>query len=192
MKKEKTIDTQIVDRAIRFATKVHDGVARKGTDLPYIVHPLEALAIVATITSDQDLLAAAVLHDVIEDAGISIDEIRREFGPHIADIVEGETDQEVQGLSHVDSWRQRKQATVDRLAKASRDVQIVALGDKLSNMRSMARNLRQQGDRLWQRFNEKDPRQHAWYYHQLTKSLSPLSDTDAYQEFLELVKQVFR
>lgn len=192
MKKEKTIDTQIVDRAIRFATKVHDGVARKGTDLPYIVHPLEALAIVATITSDQDLLAAAVLHDVIEDAGISIDEIRREFGPHIADIVEGETDQEVQGLSHVDSWRQRKQATVDRLAKASRDVQIVALGDKLSNMRGMARNLRQQGDRLWQRFNEKDPRQHAWYYHQLTKSLSPLSDTDAYREFLELVKQVFR
>ena len=192
MKKEKTIDTQIVDRAIRFATKVHDGVARKGTDLPYIVHPLEALAIVATITSDQDLLAAAVLHDVIEDAGISIDEIRREFGSRVADIVEGETDQEVQGLSHVDSWRQRKQATVDRLAKASRDVQIVALGDKLSNMRSMARNLRQQGDRLWQRFNEKDPRQHAWYYHQLTKSLSPLSDTDAYQEFLELVKQVFR
>lgn len=192
MRKERTIDTHIVDHAIRFAIEAHEGVARKGTDLPYIVHPLEALAVVATITSDQELLAAAVLHDVVEDAGISIDEIRREFGPHIADIVEGETDQEVQGLSHVDSWRQRKQATVDRLAKASRDVQIVALGDKLSNMRSMARNLRQQGDRLWQRFNEKDPRQHAWYYHQLTKSLSPLSDTDAYQEFLELVKQVFR
>lgn len=192
MRKERTIDTHIVDHAIRFAIEAHEGVARKGTDLPYIVHPLEALAVVATITSDQELLAAAVLHDVVEDAGISIDDIRREFGPHIADIVEGETDQEVQGLSHVDSWRQRKQATVDRLAKASRDVQIVALGDKLSNMRSMARNLRQQGDRLWQRFNEKDPRQHAWYYHQLTKSLSPLSDTDAYQEFLELVKQVFR
>ena len=192
MRKERTIDTHIVDHAIRFAIEAHEGVARKGTDLPYIVHPLEALAVVATITSDQELLAAAVLHDVVEDAGISIDDIRREFGPHIADIVEGETDQEVQGLSHVDSWRQRKQAAVDRLAKASRDVQIVALGDKLSNMRSMARNLRQQGDRLWQRFNEKDPRQHAWYYHQLTKSLSPLSDTDAYQEFLELVKQVFR
>ena len=192
MRKERTIDTHIVDHAIRFAIEAHEGVARKGTDLPYIVHPLEALAVVATITSDQELLAAAVLHDVVEDAGISIDDIRREFGPHIADIVEGETDQEVQGLSHVDSWRQRKQAAVDRLAKASRDVQIVALGDKLSNMRSMARNLRQQGGRLWQRFNEKDPRQHAWYYHQLTKSLSPLSDTDAYQEFLELVKQVFR
>ena len=192
MRKERTIDTHIVDHAIRFAIEAHEGVARKGTDLPYIVHPLEALAVVATITSDQELLAAVVLHDVVEDAGISIDDIRREFGPHIADIVEGETDQEVQGLSHVDSWRQRKQATVDRLAKASRDVQIVALGDKLSNIRSMARNLRQQGNRLWQRFNEKDPRQHAWYYHQLTKSLSPLSDTDAYQEFLELVKQVFR
>lgn len=191
MRKERTIDTHIVDHAIRFAIEAHEGVARKGTDLPYIVHPLEALAVVATITSDQELLAAAVLHDVVEDAGISIDDIRREFGPRVADIVDGETDREVPGLSHVGSWRQRKQAAVNRLAKASREVQIVALGDKLSNIRGMAHNLHQHGDQLWQRFNEKDPRQHAWYYHQLAESLSPLGDTDAYKEFLALVAQVF-
>lgn len=191
MKKEKTIDTQMIDRAIRLATQAHEGVVRKGTDLPYIVHPLEAMTIVATITSDQELMAAAALHDVVEDAGISVDDIRQEFGQRVADIVEAETDQEVPGLSHIGSWQQRKQAAIERLAVASRDAQIVALGDKLSNIRGMARNLNQIGDRLWQRFNEKDPARHAWYYKQLAVSLSPLSDTSAYHEFVELVAQVF-
>jgi len=191
MKKEKTIDTQIIDRAIRFATKAHEGVARKGTTLPYIIHPLEAMTIVASITSDQELMAAALLHDVVEDAGVTVEDIRREFGSRVADLVDAETDREVAGKSHVESWQQRKQATIDRLAKANRDTQIVALGDKLSNIRAMAHHLRLQGDHLWQRFNEKNPARHAWYYHQLAASLAPLSDTDAYREFTELVEQVF-
>jgi myo-inositol-1(or 4)-monophosphatase len=191
MKKTKTIDTQIVDRAIRYATEHHAGVPRKGTSLPYIVHPLEAMVIVSTITNDQELMAAAALHDVVEDTGVTIDDIRREFGSRVAQLVDDETDREVPGVSHVDSWQQRKQAAVDRLAAASRDVQIVALGDKLSNIRGMARNYRELGDQLWQRFNEKPPACHARYYRQLAASLAPLSDTDAYREFVRLVDQVF-
>ena len=191
MKKEKAIDTRLIDRAIRYATEAHEGVNRKGSTLPYILHPLEAMTIVGTMTSDQELMAAALLHDVVEDAGITIEDISREFGPRVAELVEAETDIEVPGMSHVESWQQRKQATIDRLATASRDTQMVALGDKLSNMRAMARNQREQGDRLWQRFNEKDPARHAWYYRNLAKSLSPLSDTDAYREFCVLVDQVF-
>jgi len=191
MKKEKTIDTRLIDRAIRYATEAHEGVNRKGSTLPYILHPLEAMTIVGTMTSDQELMAAALLHDVVEDAGVTIEDISREFGPRVAELVEAETDIEVPGMSHVESWQQRKQATIDRLATASRDTQMVALGDKLSNMRAMARNQREQGDRLWQRFNEKDPARHAWYYRHLAKSLSPLSDTDAYREFCVLVDQVF-
>jgi myo-inositol-1(or 4)-monophosphatase len=191
MKKEKTLDTQLVDRAIRFATQAHEGIVRKGTDLPYIVHPLEAMTIVATITSDQELMAAALLHDVVEDAGVTIDEIRREFGPRVARLVDAETDREVEGLSHAESWQQRKQATIDRLATSSRDTQMVALGDKLSNMRAMAANFREQGNSVWERFNEKNPARHSWYYHQLAVSLAPLSDTEAYREFIRLVEQVF-
>lgn len=191
MKKKQTIDTQLVDRAIIFATKAHASAVRKGSSLPYIVHPLEAMAIVATITSDQELMAAALLHDVVENTDFGLDDIRREFGNRVADLVDAETSREIEGVSHVDSWRMRKQATIDELAKASRDVQIVALGDKLSNMRAMAFNYRQHGDHVWERFNEKNPASHAWYYNQLAISLAPLSDTDAYQEFVSLVKQVF-
>jgi myo-inositol-1(or 4)-monophosphatase len=149
------------------------------------------MAIVATITSDQELLAAALLHDVVEDTDIPIDDIRREFGNRVADLVDAETSRDIKGISHIDSWQQRKQATIDRLAAASRDTQMVALGDKLSNMRAMAANFREQGNSVWERFNEKNPARHSWYYHQLAVSLAPLSDTEAYREFIRLVEQVF-
>ena len=74
---KKSIDTSLLDRAILFAVHAHQGMERKGKSFPYIVHPLEAMSIVATMTNDQELLAAAVLHDVIEDAGVSVDELRR-------------------------------------------------------------------------------------------------------------------
>ena len=190
-KKQPTIDTQLIDHAILFATKAHEGVVRKGSNLPYIAHPLEAMAIVATMTSDQELLAAAVLHDVLEDTNTTLEDLRHEFGPHVAELVDAETNHEEKGVNHAENWKQRKQATITRLASATREVQIVALGDKLSNIRAMARHLQQHGNLFWQRFNLKDPSCHAWYYKQLVKSLSPLKDTDAYKEFANLVKQVF-
>lgn len=191
MKKEKTIDTHIIDGAIRLATKAHEGVVRKGGDKPYIVHPMEAMVIVSTMTDDQEVMAAAALHDVVEDSDVTLDDIRRELGERVASLVHAETDSEVPGLSHIESWQHRKQTTIDRLAAASHDVQIVALGDKLSNIRAMYKDYRQVGDRLWQRFNEKNVDRHAWYYQQLVKSLEALSDTDAYREFAYLVEQVF-
>lgn len=191
MKKEKTIDTRIIDGAIRLATKAHEGVVRKGGGMPYIVHPLEAMVIVSTVTDDQEVMAAAVLHDAVEDSDVTIEDIRSNLGARVADLVSAETDSEVPGLTHCESWQHRKQTTIDRLSAASREVQIVALGDKLSNIRAMLRDYHRLGDSLWQRFNEKNVDRHAWYYHQLVKSLAPLSDTDAYREFASLVEQVF-
>ena len=66
---EKKIDTGIVDKAIAFAVRKHSGTPRKGTKIPYIVHPMEAAAIVAGMTDDQELIAAALLHDTLEDTG---------------------------------------------------------------------------------------------------------------------------
>ena len=128
----KYIDTNLLDRAIIFAVKAHHNTERRGKGFPYIVHPMEAVEIVATITSDQELLAAAVLHDVIEDTDVTIEELRAEFGNRIAELVHSESDQFIDGISEADSWHDRKQAAIDRLAAASYDAKIVAMGDKLS------------------------------------------------------------
>ena len=185
------LDTTLVDRALVFAVRAHAGTERRGKGFPYIVHPLEAVEIVATMTSDQELLAAAALHDTVEDTDVTIEQIRTEFGERVASFVAAESDEPHQRRDSVENWRARKQAAIDRIACASRDAKMVALGDKLSNMRAIARDYAEQGDRLWDLFHAKDPKDHEWHYRGLADALSELRDTFAYKEFEELIEQVF-
>ena len=188
----KPLDTTLLDRAIVFAVHAHAGTERRGKGFPYIVHPMEAVEIVATMTRDQELLAAAVLHDTVEDTDTTVEQIRTEFGDRIASLVASESDIVVDGVNEEDSWHARKQAAIDRLARASHDAKIVALGDKLSNMRAIARDYAQQGDALWNLFHVKDRKEHEWHYRGLAESLRELQDTFAYKEFEQLINQVFK
>lgn len=187
----KQIDTDLLDRAIMFAVKAHSGTERRGKGFPYIVHPMEALEIVSTMTPDQELLAAAVLHDTVEDTYVTIDHIREEFGDRIASIVDAESDKGIEGRSEDDSWHSRKKGAIKRLAKASRDTKMVALGDKLSNMRAIARDYSMMGDELWKIFHVTDKKDHEWHYRGLADSLRELEDTFAFKEFETLIDQVF-
>ena len=187
----KPLDTTLLDRAIVFAVSAHAGTERRGKGFPYIVHPMEAVEIVATMTRDQELLAAAALHDTVEDTDVTVEQIRAEFGERIASLVASESDTMPEGVSEEDSWHARKQAAIDRLASASHDAKIIALGDKLSNMRAIARDYAQQGDTLWDLFHAKDPKDHEWHYRGLADALSELRDTFAYREFENLINQVF-
>ena len=187
----KPLDTELLDRAIVFAVRAHAGTERRGKGFPYIVHPMEAVEIVATMTSDQELLAAAALHDTVEDTDTTVEQIREEFGDRVASIVAAESDEPHQSRDSIENWRARKQAAMDRLARAPRDTKMVALGDKLSNMRAIARDYAQQGNALWNIFHAKDPKDHEWHYRGLAESLRELQDTFAYKEFEQLVNQVF-
>ena len=187
----KYIDTNLLDRAIVFAVEAHHNTERRGKGFPYIVHPLEAVEIVATITSDQELLSAAALHDTIEDTEVTIEQLRAEFGDRIANLVYAESDRFTEGVSEEDSWHDRKQAAIDRLAAAPYDAKVVALGDKLSNMRAIWRDYQVKGDELWKIFHVTDKASHEWHYRGLATSLCELADTFAYKEFLRLVNEVF-
>jgi len=152
---------------------------------------MEAVAIAATMTSDQELLAAAALHDTVEDTEVTLDDIRREFGERVASLVADETDAQGEGADRASTWHARKQAAIDRLARASHDAKIVALGDKLSNMRAIARDYAALGEGIWNLFRVHDSKEHEWHYRGLAQSLSELSDTFAYKEFEELVNKVY-
>ena len=187
----KYMNTEIFDKAAVFAVKAHGNTERRGKNLPYVIHVFEAAEIVATITTDQELLAAALLHDVIEDTDYTRESIEAEFGKRVADLVASESDIVIEGASEEDSWHARKQAAIDRIAASSRDAKIVAMGDKLSNMRAIARDYDQIGDELWNKFHVTDKAEHAWHYRGLRDSLSQLSDTEAYREFAGLVEKIF-
>jgi myo-inositol-1(or 4)-monophosphatase len=185
------LNTTLLDRAIIFAVQAHAGTERRGRGYPYIVHPLEAVGIVATMTADQELLAAAALHDTVEDTNVTVEQIRAEFGERIASLVADESEERTEGVSKEDSWHDRKQAAIDRLSHASLDAKMVALGDKLSNMRTIAHDYAKIGDALWSRFHAKDPKEHEWHYRGLADALRELDGTFAYKEFEQLINQVF-
>ena len=192
----KYMDTELLDRAIVFAVQAHHNSERRGKGFPYIVHPMEAVEIVATITPDQELLAAAALHDTIEDTDVTEEQLREAFGDRIANLVHAESDQIdgklFDGTNEEETWHARKQAAIDRLAKAPHDAKIVAMGDKLSNMRAIWRDYQTKGDELWNIFHVKDKASHEWHYRGLAASLKELEDTFAYQEFVRLIDEVFK
>lgn len=185
------LETTLLDRAISFALNAHSGTERRGKGFPYIVHPLEAVAIAATITPDQEILSAAALHDTVEDTDVTIEQIRTQFGLRVANLVFAETDIKIVDCPEESSWHLRKQAAIERIAVASRDAKIVAMGDKLSNMRAIARDYYEQGDSLWQLFHVHDRNEHEWHYRGLANSLRELEDTFAFHEFEFLINQVF-
>lgn len=185
------LNTELVDKAILFAVKAHSGTERRGKGFPYIIHPMEAMEIVSTITADPELLTAAALHDTVEDTDVTLEVIRREFGNRVAELVEAESDVFMDGVSEENSWHIRKKAAIDRLASAPYDAKIVAMGDKLSNMRAIWRDYQIKGDELWNIFHAKDKKDHEWHYRGLAYSLAELSDTFAYKEFVRLIDDVF-
>ena len=183
----------LLDQALRFAIEKHSGQIRKKNNTPYILHPLEVVAIVGTMTNDPETLAAAVLHDTVEDAGVTIEEIAEKFGKRVALLVMTETENKREDRPPAQTWQLRKEETLIML-EHTRDlsVKMMWLGDKLSNMRSFYRLYRKQGDALWQDFNQKDPAMQAWYYRTIAKCLRELQEYDVYQEYINLVNIVFK
>jgi len=182
----------LFEQAAVFAAVAHRGTTRKGNRIPYLAHPVEAAAIMAEMTDDQELIAAAVLHDVVEDTEVTISELREYFGDRIARYVGGESEDKRSYLPPESTWMLRKQETIDFLKRqADREAKMLALADKLSNLRSIARDVEVLGDRLWERFHQKDKAMHGWMYRQIAEALQELSDYPAWQEYSQLVKRVF-
>ena len=183
---------ELVSEAVEFAVKAHDGMRRKKSDAPYILHPLEAAVIVGTMTDDQSLIAAAALHDVVEDAEITIDEIEARFGKRVRELVESETEDKRADLPPSDTWRIRKEESLSVLRNTDDiGVLMVWIGDKLANMRSIYRDFKVEGEAMWQRFNQKNAKEQAWYYRSIAALTERLSDTSAWLEYKTLTELVF-
>ena len=182
----------VLDAAAAFAVQAHWGMMRKAGNLPYILHPMEAAVIVASMTDDPELLAAAMLHDVVEDAGVTPEQIQEKFGQRVRALVASETEDKREDLPAGATWKIRKEEAI-KVLKNTGDlgVKMLFLGDKLSNLRSISRGVKAQGEAFWQQFNQKDPREHHWYYREVADATRELSAFDAWQEFDRLIDEVF-
>ena len=183
---------ELVSEAIAFAVKAHDGMRRKKSQSPYILHPMEAAVIVGSMTDDQNLIAAAALHDVVEDAGITIEEIEEKFGARVRELVASETEDKRSDRPPEETWRIRKEESLNVLKNTDDlGVLMVWLGDKLANMRSIYRDFKVEGVQMWQRFNQTDVSEQAWYYRSIVDLTKRMSDTSAWLEYKTLTELVF-
>lgn len=183
----------VLERAIVFATEAHAGKLRKGSGLPYILHPMEVSVIISTMSRNKELIAAGVLHDVVEDAKVALDEIRRLFGNNVARLVQANTENKRRELPPEQTWRLRKEETVEYLrTRADLDEKILIFSDKLSNLRGFYRDLKSVESAVyWSQFNQSDPREHYWYHMSVMMATQELSTHDEWQEYRSLLDKVF-
>ena len=174
----------LIHEAIIFAARKHAGQMRKGTDIPYISHPMEVMQILTENRCSEQVIVAGILHDTLEDTDTAPAEIIALFGEDILKIVAAESEDKSK------SWKERKQATIDHLAAASLEIKLVCCADKLSNLRSMASDLETAGGKLWERFNASKS-DIEWYYRGIGTALL-LSGYPMFEELNSLLGAVFK
>ena len=184
--------SSLLCQATRLAAQAHDGAYRKGGRAPYLLHVMETAEIVGTMTEDEDVLAAAVLHDVLEDTSVTEEELRETVGGHVTELVLAVSENKRREQPAEMTWRLRKQESVERLLKEPRlEVKMIALGDKLSNIRALQRDYGILGEQVWERFNNKSKAEQGWYYQAVTYALQYLNVYPVWHELANLVWEVF-
>jgi (p)ppGpp synthase/HD superfamily hydrolase len=156
--------------AIEFSARAHRGQFRKGTEVPYLIHPLMVAKTLMEIGSCEDVVIAGLLHDTIEDTAVTADDIEQRFGKAVAELVQAVSEPEKS-----EPWEKRKERTLDAVRKASLHVALIEIADKLDNVRAISEAHARLGEAVWSRFNR--PReQQAWYYRALSRIFADRAD----------------
>jgi (p)ppGpp synthase/HD superfamily hydrolase len=155
-----------LQRAFRYAAEKHAGQTRKQTAVPYLSHLMAVASLVLEAGGDEDMAMAALLHDVVEDCGgmPRLREVRKQFGPRVAKIVEGCTDSFVEPKPE---WLERKKKYLREVKHADAETRLVSAADKLHNVRTILADYRQDGESVWKRFSGKKEGT-LWYYRALS------------------------
>ncbi|MDB6060967.1 MAG: phosphohydrolase [Verrucomicrobiaceae bacterium] len=159
--------TKRFSTAVALAITAHATQTRKGTQIPYIAHPLAVSALTLEFGGDEDQSIAALLHDAVEDGGAHYETIiAKQFGKRVIDIVMGCTDGVANATGAKAPWRERKEKYLAHLLSANHDVMLVSGCDKLANAQAILNDLLEIGPRVFDRFTAKQTGT-MWYYRQL-------------------------
>jgi (p)ppGpp synthase/HD superfamily hydrolase len=181
---------KLIARAMEYAAQAHQGDTRKGGEVPYIVHPFEVAMILKENAFEDKIVAAGLLHDLLEDTDVEKEDLRKEFGEEILTLVLSASEK-LEGRDER-SWDKRKNQTVKYLREEAAFInKAVACADKLSNARSILRDLEAEPKNFWQRFSAPKSKQ-KWYYQSLVASLEELEGLKMYAEFKEIVAEIFK
>ncbi|MBP1749484.1 MAG: metal dependent phosphohydrolase [Deltaproteobacteria bacterium] len=179
---------QRFEDALIYAAKLHARQIRKGSEVPYIAHLIGVASIALEYGADEDEAIAALLHDAIEDQGgaEAREEIKKRFGEKVVTIVEGCTDADVKPKP---PWRQRKETYIAHIKDASPSVHLVSCSDKLHNARTILKDYRMHGDKLWERFKG-GKEGTLWYYRSLSDIFQTVYPSPLTEELERVVSEI--
>ena len=185
-------DIALIYKALYKADYLHKNSKPRKTGEPYITHPIAVSSILVKYGLDAETCAAALLHDTVEDTNTALEDIEKQFGLRVRQLVAKESEDKKESMPKSQSWQIRKQEAIDKLKQEDDlGVKIVCLCYKVSNLRSFQLLCFDKGDDAWNSFNMKDPKKHYWYYSSILEALSELKDTPVYKEYDFLVHSIF-
>lgn len=173
----------VVSKAFLYAFQLHSGQFRKDGK-PYIVHPFLVSEILAKNGASDALIAAGLLHDVIEDAHATPEVLEEKFGNEVTKYVLFDTEDKTL------SWEDRKNRSLEALKQCDRECAMLVCADKLANISDMVSDLEVHGERAWDIFKRGKEKQ-EWLFREYLVVFEKLSDLQMYQELKEKVNFVF-
>ncbi len=173
----------MIQEAFLFACQAH-GEQKRKDGKPYIVHPVEVAVELARNGAGEELICAGFLHDTIEDAHITREQLEQAFSPRVAELVAEDSEDKSK------SWEERKLTALEDLRRGGRDHQMLMCADKLSNLRSVRAGLAEEGDAVWNRF-KRGKAQQAWLIRKTAAALAPLAGLPMYEELKALTDEIF-
>lgn len=192
--KPPTTLSELFEQALVFSKQKHEGQFRKGNTAPYISHPMVVASYVLECGGSENQAIAALLHDVIEDCGVTKEDLEKHFNPTIAKLVMEVTEQLDWGQC---PWEERKKKYIQQVRVASREAHLIALCDKYHNLSSLVHDLKFRGKSAWAIFKQ-TPSKTVWYYGEMLnifqKSFSPSKDravllVEGFGELLQWAKE---
>ena len=178
-----------LDRALAVSATAQRHQERKGSQVPYIIHPVHVAILLMRHDFPEEVIVAALLHDVVEDTTVTVEELARDFGPEVARLVAAVSEQKLEGTELL-PWRHRKEAQLAHLKSADRHIAAIKTADALHNLRATLSDLHRQGNQVWQRFRGSQT-EHLWYYESLSEVLkSKLGDHPLSHELAQAIREL--
>lgn len=173
----------LIEKADQLAARAHAGQTRKEKDVPYITHPRAVAALLQKHGFSDTVIAAALVHDTVEDTPVTMEEIRRELGDEVAALIEP--------VTHDDSllWEEKKQKYIDTVRAASAEVKAISVADKIHNAESFLAGYEEQGKAVWKYFNRGRDKK-IWFEEAVLKMLRETWRHPMVEEYAVLVEKM--
>jgi (p)ppGpp synthase/HD superfamily hydrolase len=179
----KKFKISLIEKAMRIAVLAHQGQNRKVDDLPYIVHPFMVALKLAKYNFSDEVIAGALVHDVLEDTDFPEEKLKKELGNKVFKIVKAVTQDESL------PWLEKKKKYIENLKKAPKEAKIIATADKIHNLESLIISYQQQGPKIWEKFTGKREKT-IWFQEEVLKVIKKDLRHPLVKEYENLVKML--